>query len=444
MNNKIKGNSMTIEYKKLIDNFINSIIFSDEPENNDGIQGIIENPFYNKKGIDSLSLIYQRFYKYTDIPLALPVFGFYSIVSAWCVFSKATYAIPRSKKARELATWVMALAPSGSGKSLAMKNLLEMLPTDYETGKPVVEPNFRKADGPKAWIEQLADLPDGRGFWFQDEASQMFKLIEQQNSPLSEVREILLLIKDNEKVSRINSKENISADKTIMTQFFINTIDSMAKVISADSLKDGLLRRYQFAYGEKDIERPMTNFNLYELDKLNDDILGSELIDLFNQDINNNHYTFSIECDAMYDKTTTSVWKRQYKKFMSDDEGTFRTYMLESFKYAVFHHIINKKEGTVIDGYSMQYGIKVSIFLLNSLQKFIKYRAFEKAEKNIITQKNIFEKVIDYILQNENKKGFGIRAVQRKFNIKKQDLIDILKAIKLHNKDFKTKLFDKL
>jgi hypothetical protein len=435
-----KEKDMIDKQEKMIENFMSSIIFSNEPDVITNILTIIDNPFINRNGIDATSLLFHRFYKHTDLPIALPTFGFFSIISAFSVFNKCSYNIPFDPTSHELGTWVMALAPSGSGKTMAMTQLLNLLPKNSITGEPVVKPNFIKPDGPKAMVQQLADLPDNRGFWFQDEASQMFKQIEQPNSPMSEIRGMLLAIKDHKAVSRVNSKENIVAEGTVMTQFFINTIDSMARSISEESLHDGLLRRYQVAYAEND-DRKHTDFALYKLEGLFDDVLIDELCLIFNQNISNNNYTFDNNATILYERMYKVFWEKQYSKFMEGSENFYRTYMIESFKYAIFHHIINRKEGTVINDFSMQYGLKVSMFLLNSLQRFIKYKA---GERSLVIQKNKIENIMNFINENENKKGFGFRIVQRKFNMKKDELVNLLKSIKLNDPTFKTKLFDKL
>lgn len=422
----------------MIENFVNSVIFANAPESISDVLSIIENPFINRKDIDATSLIFHRFYKHTDIPIALPVFGFFSMVSAWLVFNKTTMKVPFTNKPTELNTWIMALAQSGSNKTMAFNQLLRMLPTDPSTGEPIVSPNIAKPNGAKAMIQQLAALPDNRGYWFQDEAAQMFKGIEQPGSPMSEVKEILLKIKDGEKVERLNSREYVSAEGTVMTQFFINTIDSMARTLSEESMNDGLFRRYQVAIAEKD-DRDFTDFSLYKLDSLLDDVLSNELAVMFSQDVYEKQYSFSQECIDLYEQCFKTFWERQYKTFMTGSENVYRTYMMESWKYAVFHHVINKTEGLVISDKSLQYGLKVSMFLLNSLQSFIKYRA---GHKSIQVQQSKIDKLLDFIMANDHKKGFGTRAVQRKFTLTKVELKELLKSIKANNPKFKTKLYD--
>jgi diguanylate cyclase (GGDEF)-like protein len=134
-----------MERDKMLQQFLTSIVFSDEPEAVTDILTIIENPFFNKKGIDVPSLLFHRFYNNTEVPIALPLFSFYSILSAWCVMNKTTYRVPLAgDRPYELDTWVMALAPSGSAKTLSIGEVLKMIPMNPETAEPIIEPNFSK------------------------------------------------------------------------------------------------------------------------------------------------------------------------------------------------------------------------------------------------------------------------------------------------------------
>lgn len=57
-------------------------------------------------------------------------------------------------------------------------------------------------------VQQL-QTPEGRGYWFQDEASQMFRLVEQIGHPMAEIKEFLLKMKDHKEITRITKDEVI-------------------------------------------------------------------------------------------------------------------------------------------------------------------------------------------------------------------------------------------
>lgn len=449
-NNKYH-NDISSEMKKRInkttENFINSLMFGTNIKKVDNeILTLIENPFMDVKNNDALSMIYHKFWKYTDVPVALPIFAFLSFVSAHCVFSKATYQIPYDKK-KHLNTWVMALAPSGANKTMSFNIINDLIPSF--SGEKVVQPNFIKPDGPKAMVQQLADNKEGLFFWFEDEASQFFKQIEQAGSPLSSIKGDLLKLKDGAKITRKNAKEEIIADGSIMTQFFINTIDSMAKSISDESMNDGLVRRYQFVVSDKeeDPKRHFTKHPLYKLDEIRfDENLEKTLIKLFKRDINEADFTFNDDCIKLFEDCFELFWFKEYQFFMEGSENIYRTYMLEAWKYAVFHHIINNLKGFEVSAKSLQWGLKVSLFLLNSFKKFITYRAEGIVKNPLEMDKKItrLNEIILYVQQNENKEKFILRDVYRKFNTSKADIISILKSYKKANPKFESVLYKQI
>lgn len=441
--NDIKSESNK-RYDSITENFINSIMFSNKPDDNNEILGLIDSPFFDKANNDPLSMIYHKFWKSTDIPMALPVFGFLSFISAFCVFSKAMHHVPFDG-IKPLNTWVMALAPSGANKTMSFKLLEKLMPT--LNGEKIVKRNFTKPDGPKAFVQQLADNKDNTFFWFEDEASQFFKQVEQIGTPLSQVKEYLLKIKDGDKIDRLNAKEHISAEHTVMTQFFINTIDSMVKSITEDSMNDGLIRRYQIVVSENDSAKNFTDFALYRLDNiLLDTNLENSLIKLFSRGIDDTVFTYSDECVKLYENCFQLFWEKQFINFMAKNSMMYRTYMMEAWKYAVFHHIIHGVEGTVVSGISLQWGLKVSLYLLNSFQKFIAYRAAPILNDKALMDKKInrVKSVIQFIQENDNKKGFGTRAIFRKFNMKKEELVSILSSYKIQNPKFETSIYKKI
>lgn len=431
------------EMNALIRNFQDSIIFNDEAEPISDILSIIESPFIDRKDNDILSMIFHRFYSHTDIPITLPIFSFLSLISAYLVKNKTTCLIPGNGKKTELDTWVMCLAPSGSSKTMSMNKIMDLIPVPEIEGESLIEKNFTKPNGPAAFVQNLCALENGRGWWIQDEASQMFRAIEQEGSPMSECKEYLLEMKDHKSITRQNAQMKITSQAIVMTQLFINTIDSMAKHISDESFKDGLMRRYSMVVAQDD-DRDFTDYALYDLNKLTDDVVKDELLSIMSQSLYEENYSFNAGCLNLYNKMFKIFWNKQFGKWMSDQKNIYRTYMMESWKYAVFHHIIFKKEGLRIDEKSMEWALKVVMFQLNSFQTFVRYRATngKGAGKSIVVEQGRLDRFINYIKENENKTGFGIRAFCRKFNVKKEEAFRMLKSIKEHDKKFKTKLFD--
>lgn len=399
------------------------------------IMALIPQPFIvdeKDPKLDALSLIYNKFLENTEIPLTLPIFSFLSFLSAYCVKSNITYTLPLSDDRSPLDTWITILAPSGSAKTFSNSQIKKVIPKDLN-GEKLIEQNFIKPNGPAKFIEELSSLPetkDGRsqwGFWIEDEVSQMFKQVEQIGSPLSEIKEYLLKAYDHEKLTRKSKKETFETKNIILTLLFINTFESYVNNISNESMTDGLMRRFNLIYTEKDKKRNFTDFALYDIKKIRDDTLEEKLSDLFfsiKEDIN---YTFSDNCFKLYQKYFKIFWERKYKNILTDKENFYRTYMMQSWKFAVFYHLILKRSGTEIQADCLIYGMKISLLFANSMKKFFDFKINKVSEKKKEKRKSDLTKYMNYLKNNEDIK---LRDFCRKFNIKKAESISILTSLK--------------
>lgn len=80
-------------------------------------------------------------------------------------------------------------------------------------GEKVIEQNFVKPSGPAKFIEEFSNLPESRdgksqyGFWIEDEVAQMFKQVEREGTPLSEIKEYFLKAYDHKKLTRKSKKK---------------------------------------------------------------------------------------------------------------------------------------------------------------------------------------------------------------------------------------------
>lgn len=412
------------------------------------IMSLIPQPFVvdeKNPNLDALSLIYNKFLENTEIPLALPIFSFFSFLSAYCVKSNITHTVPLSIDKAPLDTWITILAPSGSAKTFSNSQIKKVIPKDLE-GNKLIEQNFIKPNGPAKFIEELSNLPltkDGEsqwGFWIEDEVSQMFKQVEQVGSPLSEIKEYLLKSYDHEKLTRKSKKENVETKNIILTLLFINTFESYVNNISQESMTDGLMRRFNLIYTEKDPSRDFTDFALYDISKIRDETLEDKMTELFfsiKPDVN---YTFSDDCFSLYLKYFKIFWHRKYKNVLgSEKENFYRTYMMQSWKFAVFYHLILKREGSEIQADCMIYGMKISLLFANSMKKFFDFKTSKILDKKKEKIKSDLEKYMNYLKENEDIKN---RDFCRKFNIKKVESISILKSLKCAG--FKHNLIDEL
>lgn len=430
--------------RQMVDSYLRAIALNDTAEEVADILMLVDNPLVDVQTNDAISMIFHRFYKHTPAHPALPIFTFLSMLSAWCVKSKATCQIPMMDTPAELDTWVMLLSDTGAMKSLSAAIITRAMPLNPITGRPLIESNFVLPVSNGSYVQQLADLPDHRGFWKQDEASQFIKLVDATTGPLAGVNGSMLITKDHGNIGYGTKDNPASVDGPVLTVLMINTIKAMIGAISEESMNNGMFRRFTTAWAGRDSfdgSKPFAETALINMKAVNDDVLQGELAAIFTQSIEGNAYTFSHPCTRLYTSTFKTFWERQYSRFLSNHEVYFRTYMMESWRYAVFHHILHKKPGLVVDEYSLQWGLKVSMYLLNSLQQFINAQA-NRAEVPNVKQK--IDKFMDFIRANEGKPYFGMREISRKFTMKKEEIFGMLRSIKVHDPKFKTSLFELL
>jgi len=401
------------------------------------IMSLIPQPFLTKdniKNADVLSVLYNNFLENTEIPLTLPIFSLLSFISAYCVKNNITHTYPSSNEKTPLDTWVTVLAPSGSAKTFSFSRIKKLIPTDTITGEKVIEQNFIKPNGPAKFVEEFSNLPEVKnseeeqqwGFWVQDEAAQMFKQIEQIGSPLSEVKEYLLKAYDHDKLTRKSRKDDIETKSLILVLFFINTFESYVNNISSESMTDGLMRRFNLIYTEKDKSRDFTDFAMYDITKISDSILSNKVEDLFDNIKPDQNFTFSADCFELYKKYFKLFWNRKYKNILIDKENFYRTYMMQSWKYAVFYHLILNKKGTEVQADCLIYGMKISLLFANSMKKFFDFKNQNISETKMKKTKDTLSKYAKYLTENKNA---TIRDFSRKFSIKKDDTLSILKSL---------------
>ncbi|RIU55606.1 hypothetical protein, partial [Klebsiella pneumoniae] len=307
----------------------------------------------------------------------------------------------------------------------------DMIPVKPD-GEKVIEQNFVKPSGPAKFIEEFSNLPESRdgksqyGFWIEDEVAQMFKQVEREGTPLSEIKEYFLKAYDHKKLTRKSKKETIETKNLILVLFFINTFDSYVNNISSESMTDGLMRRFNLVYTEKDHSRDFTDYPIYNEKKITDEMLSSKFEDLFfniQPDVN---YTFSNNAFELYRKYFKIFWHRKYKNILTDKENFYRTYMMQSWKFAVFYHLILNKKGTEISGECLIYGMKISLLFANSMKKFFDYKNKDISDSKREKQKDTLLKYSDFL---KSKSDATVRDFCRKFSIKKADAVSILKSL---------------
>lgn len=435
MKYEIKKEPTRKELNSIVRNFQQTIILDSGKDPILDVISLIDNPFREHAGNDLLSAYFHRIYKNTPIPPALTIFTLLGLLSYWCVKNDITYRRPDDYKDDYMNLWLCLLAPQGASKTTSF----DIIKHNMTNVKDIVdmEPNFDAGSGSAAFFQNLKNIEDGKVFWVKDEAAQFIKQLENPTSDLSNAKEYCLEAYDGKELKRSTKKDGEQKTKRIiMVQIFLNTIKGMLQHISTESMGDGYMRRQGIVIVRRDKGQDFTDYALYKLSKVVCEELADKQAEVFEQNLKGNHYTFDKECEVLFRKMFKTFWNQQYITLLhgEDGEGIYRTNMQLAWKYAVLHHILHLKSGTVVDAESMEWALKVCMYHLNSFQTFVKEKA-ESVRKNtsIKVDANRLDRMWQFVKENGNKTGITIRAVCRKFNICKEEAIGSLMSIKLAN-----------
>jgi hypothetical protein len=394
------------------------------------IFSFIDNPFlYNKKN-SILSLIFHKYFKYSDIPVSIPIFTFFVCISSILTRKGCKFSVPEANINEEtLDLWILLLADSGCSKTYASNKIIKLFP------EGTFSHQIKNVVSEKSLCIEMKKIQNG--LWVQDEGLKFLLSIENKNSPLQAVKPLLLELKTTGNYTRIHSKpeESIVLNDNAYSLLFLGTcreFDLSKKTLK--STYDGLFRRFQFVDGSDKLGRKMEDYPLYRFPIEQIKHLEQRIKAVLNQEFFP-RYKFKEEAIDLYETTFKAIIQREktiYNEYKLDD-GVFRTYLMESFKFAIIDHIINLKPGHIVDELSLQTGLKIAVYLLNCYIHLLNERKTNifniphpETTKSTQLQVDIKEKklnrIIDYLQQNPTAK---VRTICRLYGIKKEDLLKI-------------------
>lgn len=386
-----------------------------------GVLNLLPDPLIDDKSKstnDILSHLAYVFFENTEIPLDLPIFTFLAYLSAGCVRNNLNYQIPKSPKIAHLNTWVCVLAPTGAAKTLSKTAIASMIPDHPTEEGKFIDANFTSCSTSPKFINACASLPYVEsdeyqyGLWIEEEAAQFQKLVNKGSSTNgAEIKGFILKMHNYEPLSRKTMTTETITAPIVMTMLHINTFDSYVSSLGRESVNDGSLRRMSLVNTPRD-GRSFTDYPLFDFDSLMDESLKEKISHLFLNLPSDSTFTFSEDCTKIYSDSFGGFWKKTYEHKLAGKENFYRTLFMEAWKYAIFHHLIMKQEGTIVSGNSLKWGIDVSLIFLDSLQSFINRKNNEKAFNKYDQD---LEKLKDFL--REKPKASAAAVVQR-FNFK--------------------------
>jgi hypothetical protein len=428
--NKTSLIHLTCQWFVRINHCMETNIFSEVYDNTTppDLLGFITHPYALERNIDPVSKLYQVMQATRSSP-AIAVFYLFALMSYWNLRRGVTYRIPKDFRTHRPNLWLMALAPSGASKTQQVSLINSLLEDRKE-----LRSSFSQPASPASLIEQF--FHDNVQLWVEDEAAKYLAMVENPSHRLAPLKGHLLKIKGGDPLTYHSKKDGEQViEKPLMTILFINTLAGMVNTISDESFVDGFFSRFGIVLSEvtpeiSDSIKERFPSNLHDLRIVEESGIKEDLERMFSQEIDGKEYTFD-GCVETYERAVDSL--RASFSWMQGEHNIFKPFfertVLESFKYAIFHHQLMNKPGTEIDSFDMEYGLRVARFTLCSLSRFQRIR-LHGTPKAIINKKTkemkLRDKIQRYVIRNPKA---TLRTIYRVHSLTKVECCKMLQEL---------------
>lgn len=200
----------------------------------------------------------QRHFHDTDISYALPLFQTIMIAASWLTQNGAKLSIPGLGEVLPT-LWTIALAESGSAKTLAAARIMSILGDG--DGKPAVRmlPN---AGTDAQWIVDLAE--NNGAYWFQDEVGKYFNAVL-TGKLLARIKPWMLDAYSHAPIgNRLRGEvTKLEISRPVFTFFGLSVFSTWRNDIDATSMLDGFCQRPNYVVATARTDCSMFDHFLY-------------------------------------------------------------------------------------------------------------------------------------------------------------------------------------
>lgn len=299
-----------------------------------------------------LDTVAELFERTTDFPLEVPVFLTLHALAAHLLDQNIVVKVAGSVVQPDL--WTTILAPSGSGKTMSTSVIETVLPLRR---MPETTTSAR-------FIEELAQ--HNRGAWFQDEWAQVLKRIESQTYA-EEMRDYLLRLHDNKPIARRTAKTSIEIDDPALVIVGTTVRESFVANVSAESMLDGFMQRFQIVIGDSDPARTPDRFPIYRvMDERNLAPLHAAWDALAAIPP---HAEYTIADDG--EEAFSDAFRRLFAESRDIPASFFRRVMWRAFKYALVYHFLLGKAAPTIDAEDVGWAVRVCAIHLADARRLL-------------------------------------------------------------------------
>lgn len=200
----------------------------------------------------------MRYFKDTDASYALPLFKLISVASSWLTQNGAVLDVPGLGPRRPI-LWTVALAPSGSSKTLAAEWVAKTL---APIGASAPVQMFPVGGTDAQWI---IDLKENNGsYWFQDEVGQFLKAVLSQGN-YARIKPWILDAYSNKPIAnRLKGEESkLEVEDPHFTFLGLTVRETWGANVDLASMLDGLCQRFNYVIAQPRDDTDMFDHFLY-------------------------------------------------------------------------------------------------------------------------------------------------------------------------------------
>lgn len=267
-----------------------------------------------------LDLVADVFRRETDIPLELPLMSALSFVAGRLL--KAGVKIDLNGQMIEPMLWTIVLATSGSGKTFAMRRVMDM------TGETDLFPEPASA---ARFIQDLSVR--NRSIWVRDEFGAFMKSLDQQTH-LAELRDYMLRLYDGQSLARRTKNEEITIEDPALVILGLSVFETFKNCVDTEALVDGFAQRFGFIVAPADPARRAEDFPLYNV-SAHMPTLRAAWDKLASVPL---HPVYRVGPEAI------EAFKAAFKALRPADEALpmsfFRRLMFSAVRYAAVYHLV--------------------------------------------------------------------------------------------------------
>ena len=307
--------------------------------------------------------IIAEFDKKSNIPLEIPFFVFFHFLAAYLLYNKISLKIEDKIIIPDI--WTVVLANSGSGKSFVAKEIREGIP---DLGDLVCDMSGLASNA--AFIESLVD--NNNKLYIRDDFSEMYKQIQNACGPLSELKDTILRLFNNDKIERKTKKESIIIEKSAIVFLGLTVEQQLSNILTAEDIFNGFAQRFSFIIADKDRKKKMIDYPIWNITTKG---WLDEWKHMVNNVIPNTQYTATAEGEKAF--------KESFKLLCNEklDESFYRRQLWKATKYALLYHIILGKGNDVkVGAQEFGWAARVMHLMINDCLKLLEDHGMSEIE----------------------------------------------------------------